>query len=341
MFAFVRKCLGGLVLLMSSTVMAAPLATSSKDLKDQLIEFEYLVKIPPLKDTDLPLQLMVPLPPSNAQQIVLTRDISAVPSQVLSLSRVAREPKYGNEFWAVTLNEASKVEQQISFRYKVLRHPHRSEDWTQQSKADYDKGERDALQLYLKADKRVPIEGELITQLRKELPKEAQKPTEKAKAIFDYVVDHMEYKKVGSGWGQGDTYWACSQKYGNCTDFHALLTSMARAEGIPTQFGIGFPIPTDRSEGEISGYHCWLELYLPKLGWTPVDASEAKKHPEQRALLFGQHPADRILFSQGRDLELPGMKGPALNYFIFPYVEREGKMVKDLVNTQFRYRLVE
>ncbi len=341
MLPYLTKILGSLALLLGANLWAAPLATSSSELKDQLIAFDYIVKVPALKEADLPLQIMVPLPPSNPQQVVLSREIIASPtSGTLFKSRIAKEPKFGNEFWAVTIEEATKEEQEISFRYQILRHPHRSGDWSAQQKADYEKGERDSLQLYLKADKRVPIDGELVTKLRKEIPKTAQKPTEKAKAIFDYVVDNMEYKKVGTGWGQGDTYWACSQKYGNCTDFHALVTSMARAEGIPTQFGIGFPIPSDKTEGEISGYHCWLELYLPKLGWTPLDASEAKKHPEQRALLFGHHPADRILFSLGRDLVLPGMQTPALNYFIYPHVERKNEVVKDLVSTKFRFRIL-
>ncbi len=152
----------------------------------------------------------------------------------------------------------------------------------------------------------------------------------KARAVYDYVIDHMEYKKVGTGWGQGDTYWACSAHYGNCTDFHALFLSLARAEGIPAKFEIGFPIPTDRKAGRIAGYHCWVEFYAPGSGWFPVDASEARKHPDRRDLYFGCQPLDRIKFTIGRDLRLgPGHTTGPLNYFIYPHIERDGQLFLD------------
>jgi hypothetical protein len=58
------------------------------------------------------------------------------------------------------------------------------------------------------------------------------------------------------------------------------------------------------SSGKIEEYHCWTEFYLPGVGWFPIDASEAWKHKERRDLYFGTHPADRIQFTVGRDLEL-------------------------------------
>lgn len=307
---------------------------------DQLIEFQYQVNIPAIKAEDLPLKIMVPLAPSNEQQSILARSIQSVPEGAALQSGIRKESTYGNEFWTWTIDKPSREPTSVTFTYKVLRHFHSAGPWQATTKMDYIAGEKAPYKRFLEADKRVPIEGDLIKKLRKEIPKTAVTPVQKAKAIYDYVVDNMEYKKVGAGWGNGDTYWACSQKYGNCTDFHALLTSMARAEGIPAKFSIGFPIPTEKPQGEIAGYHCWLELYLPQLAWMPVDASEAKKHPEQRELLFGNHPADRILFSVGRDLKLPGMQGEPLNFFIYPYVEKQGKAAKDFVKTQFTYRIL-
>ena len=153
------------------------------------------------------------------------------------------------------------------------------------------------------------------------------------------MVDNVEYKKVGSGWGNGDTFWACSERYGNCTDFHALFISLARSEGIPARFEIGFPVPRDRAAGDIGGYHCWVQLYLPERGWVPIDASEAARHPEQRELLYGTQPTDRIHFTTGRDLVLSaGSAAMPLNYFIYPYVELGGKPWRTDLQTAFSYR---
>ncbi|MDQ3230209.1 MAG: transglutaminase domain-containing protein [Pseudobdellovibrionaceae bacterium] len=307
---------------------------------DQVIEFQYQVHIPAVKAEDLPLQVMIPLAPSNEQQTILDRSIQSDSTRAIQESEVRKEATYGNEFWAWKTDKPRREPTTVTVRYKVLRHLHSAGTWQDATKADYKVGETASMKRYLQADQRVPIEGELVTKLRKEIPKAAVTPVQKAKAIYDYVVDTMEYKKVGTGWGNGDTYWACSQKYGNCTDFHALVTSMARAEGIPAKFSIGFPIAMDKPQGEIAGYHCWLELYLPQLGWTPLDASEAKKNLAKREYYFGNHPADRILFSVGRDLVLPGMQDKPLNFFIYPYVEKKGQSIKDHVKTTFTYRVL-
>ena len=120
--------------------------------------------------------------------------------------------------------------------------------------------------------------------------------------------------------------YACNAKKGNCTDFHSLFIAMARSQGIPARFEIGFSVPADKSSGEIAGYHCWAEFFNPQNGWVPVDISEAWKHPEKKDYFFGGHDADRIQFSMGRDLKLnPAQQGEPLNYLVYPYAEVDGK----------------
>ncbi|MEE8093041.1 MAG: transglutaminase-like domain-containing protein, partial [Gammaproteobacteria bacterium] len=142
-----------------------------------------------------------------------------------------------------------------------------------------------------------------------------------------------------TGWGNGDTFWACNERYGNCTDFHSLFISLARTKNIPARFDMGFPVPDDRSEGNISGYHCWVNFYSPETGWFPVDASEAFNHPERRELYFGSQPLDRIHFTTGRDIRLGrGHQDRPLNYFIYPYVEVGGERFDGPIESRFSYR---
>jgi transglutaminase-like putative cysteine protease len=143
----------------------------------------------------------------------------------------------------------------------------------------------------------------------------------------------MKYDKTGTGWGRGDVLYACDAHKGNCTDFHSLFISMVRSQDIPARFEIGFPLPADQHSTEIAGYHCWAEFFEPKHGWIPVDISEAWKHPEKKDYFFGAHDANRVQFSIGRDLELsPKQDGPPLNYFVYPYVELEGKEYPNVSN---------
>ena len=149
----------------------------------------------------------------------------------------------------------------------------------------------------------------------------------KAHAFYDYLVDNGTYEKVTPGWGRGDSERFCDVKRGNCTDFHSAFMALARSEGIPVRFSIGFPLMRDK-EGTVPGYHCWAEFWAPGRGWVPVDASDAAKtkEPEKKAYLFGNLDADRFDITTGRDLTLsPPQKDGPLNFFIYPYVEVDGK----------------
>lgn len=192
---------------------------------------------------------------------------------------------------------------------------------------------------YLAAEKLVPIDGKMA-ELGKSNSAGAATSAEKIRKFYDHVVTTMTYKKEGTGWGRGDALWACDNKYGNCTDFHAVLIGMARSQHIPARFTIGFPIPADKTEGEIPGYHCWAELFDEQKGWVPVDASEAKKQGKGDAF-FGTLPSDRVEFTLGRDLVLePRQAGEPLNFFIYPYAEVDGKPWKDKLPLTVKFRRV-
>jgi transglutaminase-like putative cysteine protease len=189
---------------------------------------------------------------------------------------------------------------------------------------------------YLKPSRLVPLDG-VIAQIASDKSQGLETSSEKIRAFYDYVVQTMRYSKEGTGWGHGDAIWACTSKYGNCTDFHSLFIGMARSQGIPARFLIGFPIPAAAEEGEIPGYHCWAEVFDPSRGWIPLDASEAKKSGRVDDF-FGRLPSDRVEFTVGRDLELePSQRAEALNYFIYPYAEVDGSPRPDLPRT-VRYR---
>ena len=61
-------------------------------------------------------------------------------------------------------------------------------------------------------------------------------------------------------------------------------------------------------------------------GWIPVDISEADKHPEMKEYYFGNLTENRVTFTTGRDIDLvPRQASPSLNYFVYPYIEVDGK----------------
>jgi transglutaminase-like putative cysteine protease len=191
---------------------------------------------------------------------------------------------------------------------------------------------------FLEPDAKVPIDGKPL-----ELIKDKKVPSDQfaaARVFYDVVNNHMKYSKEGKGWGQGDSVWACDSKFGNCSDFHSLFISIARGNKIPSKFEMGFPIPTKRGQGVVGGYHCWAWFLPNQRGWIPVDISEANRNPELKEYYFGNLTEDRVRFTTGRDIHLePRQKGPALNFFIYPYAEVDGQVhPQEKIQRRFAYQ---
>jgi len=178
----------------------------------------------------------------------------------------------------------------------------------------------------LKPNRLVPLTPR-VKALAHELAAGKPDDVAKAHAFYDYLVDNGTYDKTTPGWGRGDSERFCDVKKGNCTDFHSAFMALARSEGIPVRFYIGFPLKAE-TEGTVPGYHCWAFFHARSGGWIPVDASDAAKlkDPAKKAYLFGGLDPDRFDVSSGRDLTLapPQKEGP-VNFLLAPYVEVDGK----------------
>jgi hypothetical protein len=188
------------------------------------------------------------------------------------------------------------------------------------------------------ADKMVPLDGKAAS-MAKEVP-DAGNATATARAIYEHTLERMKYDKpAGQPWGRGDADWACDSRYGNCTDFHSYMMAIARKKGIPMRFEMGFNVPAGtEAEAPIAGYHCWA-FYWDGAKWVPVDASDADKDPTRADYLFGTLDMNRVTFTGGRDLRLsPAPAAGALNFFVYPYCEVDGKEFKD-VTKSFKRRL--
>jgi len=289
-------------------------------------EFEYRVHVADLAPPGKQVRLWVPYPAENRDQTILDTKIES-PWK----SKLHTEKKFANK---MTYAEGTAAADLADFvmRFTIERKPSIGVPIAGES---FQGSLSPAL--YREPDRLVPLSG-LIADIARQESQGRATDEEKIQAFYDYVYRTMTYNKDGTGWGRGDAVWACTNKRGNCTDFHSLFIAMLRSQGIPARFLIGFPIP-DGPEGAIPGYHCWAEFYDAKLGWLPVDASEAKKKGLKDAY-FGSLPNDRIEFTTGRDIVLdPPQSGEPLNYFVFPYAEVDGQPVTN-PKSEFHYKRV-
>lgn len=252
-------------------------------------------------------------------------------------TKITREPEYGNRMMFAEIRNPTQSSATFTLVYEVTRKEYSRGDYAQLEKKDAKPGVVPAsMTRYVAPDQLIPTDGK-IKSLAEEVTGNQTGTIAKAKAAYDYLFTTMRYDKTGSGWGRGDAVWACDAKHGNCTDFHSPFIGMLRSDGIPARFDIGFPLPEDKTSGTIPGYHCWAEFYSKNTGWVPVDISEAWKAQQKRDYFFGTIDANRMKFSTGRDITLsPRQDGPPLNYFVYPYVEVDGK-VYDKLDKQFSF----
>jgi len=99
-------------------------------------------------------------------------------------------------------------------------------------------------------------------------------PLEKARDIFDWIVDNIEFEKNERRSGALSTY---KRKKGVCGDISNLMVALLRVQGIPARRVYGFALGEEEPErgnsfkiDELSN-HAWDEYYVPDVGWIACD----------------------------------------------------------------------
>jgi transglutaminase-like putative cysteine protease len=271
--------------------------------------------------------------PSNSE----AQTIKFLPASVPAALVDKVETEFGNRYsyFQTTLSRGARLAVDIPYdvtRREVLRSATMMGNVMTAGLDDADR------QRFLRADAMVPISGKPLKLL--ESVALAPDQVRMARQLYDIVDGHLIYKKAGTGWGRGDSNWVCTSGYGNCSDFHSLFMSLARSQGLPVRFEIGFSIPTDKTAGPVVGYHCWAWFFADHHGWIPVDISEANKNPKLKDYYFGNLTADRVTFSTGRDLKLlPQPHSGPLNFFIYPHIEIDGRTLpNEKIDLKFLFR---
>jgi transglutaminase-like putative cysteine protease len=312
-----------------SVLNSAQAQDKKGNVKSRTFLFTYAGTIKDLKPGQ-PASVWLPVAVSGPEQDVYIRS-SNLPASGKSTS----EKQYGN----TSLFFESKADKKGEIWFELVYSVNRREVKTDEKAGLVLKpATSENLSRFLQPDAKVPITGKPL-----ELIKDTKLPDNQfaaAKVLYDVVNTHMKYSKEGTGWGHGDSVWACDSKFGNCSDFHSLFISMARGNKIPSKFEMGFPIPTKRGEGVVGGYHCWAWFLPNDRGWVPVDISEANRNPDLKEYYFGNLTEDRVRFTTGRDINLePRQKGPPLNFFIYPYAEVDGQpYAQEKIDRRFAYK---
>jgi transglutaminase-like putative cysteine protease len=319
------------LLLLAAATFAASTLMGAEDLdtplgqKTRTFEFKYAATVKEVPEGAKTVELWIPVPRDTKHQKITNIKFDA-PAE----AAIGDEPTENNRmaYWKFDAAKAKGLT--VTLTFDCTRTEAAAGDLSKAREITPD--EKAKLEQYLKPNKLVLVGGDFVA-VADSATKGAKTPNEIAKSAYDYTVSTMKYDKPKDkqGWGKGSTQWACDARFGNCTDFHAMIMSINRTKGVPVKFEMGFPLPAkaaDKPEGTVGGYHCWAATYLGGIGWVPVDASEAQKNPDKKDYFFGHLDENRVQFSSGRDVDLvPKQAGEPLNFFVYPYAEADGKSI--------------
>ena len=306
--------------------------TYAKVPKSRHLQFDYEVYLRDIPPAASKLSVWVPLLPENDYQKI--DEISIDPRES---SEINEDHLYKNKILHFELKPPFDSSYKLTVHYKLKRLEYINRPGSG-GNGPTKRENGDELSKFLRANRLVTLSPKVKT-IAQEITKGKKTTIEKARAIYNFIFDNVSYDKTIPGWGNGDTERVCNLKAGNCTDFHSLFISLARANNIPAKFVIGIPLK-NKDQGEYDSYHCWAEFYDEQLGWIPVDVSEAWKDKSRYEYYFGTIGENRLEFSQGRDIVLePKQAGEPLNYFFYPYAEVDGQIHKG-IGVLFKYQNV-
>jgi transglutaminase-like putative cysteine protease len=215
---------------------------------------------------------------------------------------------------------------------------------------------RAELEYFLRPSQYVPIDG-IVKETAEIATKGATTDREKARAIYDWIVENTFRDPKVRGCGRGDIRFMLESGDlgGKCADLNALYVGLARAAGLPARDIYGLRIARSElgykslgvaADKVSKAQHCRAEVYLNQYGWVPVDPADVRKvvleEPpgnlklddemvsKTRTRLFGSWEMNWMAYNCGHDVVLPGTSGPPLVYFMYPQAETAGGRIDPL-----------
>ena len=221
------------------------------------------------------------------------------------------------------------------------------------------------LQHFLRPTKLLPTDG-IVKATAKEITKNAKTDVERARVIYEWIIDNTFRDPKTRGCGVGDIRFMLESRDlgGKCAELNALYVGLARASGLPARdvYGIrvakselGYMSLGTSSEKVTKAQHCRAEVYLGNYGWVPVDPADVRKVAVEeppgnlpldaemvkkaRAKLFGSWEMNWMAYNFAHDVALPGSSGAPIGFLMYPQAETASGRLDCLDPDGFKYEI--
>jgi transglutaminase-like putative cysteine protease len=216
---------------------------------------------------------------------------------------------------------------------------------------------------YLAPSEHMPTDG-AVKELSAAIVKGSNTDVEKARAIYEWIVENTYRDAKTRGCGLGDVKFMVENKAwgGKCADLNALYVSLARAEGLPARDVYGCRVADSAlgykslgKSGDVTkAQHCRAEVYLTGYGWVPVDPADVRKvileegggkQPDDpmvlaaRKRLFGSWEMNWVAYNYANDVVLPKATRGKVAFFMYPQCETADGRLDPLDPDNFKYQM--
>lgn len=219
--------------------------------------------------------------------------------------------------------------------------------------------------LYTEPTELIATDG-IVRKTAREITSGARSDEEKARKLYDWIVENTFRDPKVRGCGIGDIKWMLESGNlsGKCADLNALYVGLARSIGLPARdvYGIrvarsdfGYRSLGANSENITKAQHCRAEVFLPRYGWVPVDPADVRKVvleekpqpttlsdpivPPVREKLFGAWEMNWMAYNTAHDIALPNSKGGKIGFLMYPQAQTAEGRLDSLDPDNFKYRI--
>jgi sugar lactone lactonase YvrE len=143
---------------------------------------------------------------------------------------------------------------------------------------------REVRDRYLVDADKYRVQGDYIQSKVAEIVGDETNVYFKARKLYDFLIGRINYQMIG-GWDIAPT--VIERGTGSCSEYTFSYVALCRAAGIPARY-VGAMVVRGEDASVDRPHHRWAEIYLPNVGWIPVDVNAGDDEWQgERSFSFG------------------------------------------------------
>jgi transglutaminase-like putative cysteine protease len=277
--------------------------------------------------------------------------------------RIMRDPKYGATMLYAEWSE-HEADPVLQVSTRVMTRERKLDLSEKSGNADLSAAERG---FFTAPTELIPTDG-IVRETALKVTREMKSEVEKARAVYDWIVDNTfrDPKTRGCGVGDVRSLLESGNLGGKCADLNALFVGLLRSVDVPARDVYGIRVAPSKygykslgtgSPNVTRAQHCRAEFFARGHGWVPVDPADVRKVVLEeppgnlavkdakvlaaRERLFGGWEMNWLAYNMGHDVQLPNAAGkaPKLPYLMYPNAEADGELRDQFEPDSIKYAI--